>query len=379
MDGDVPRDEENGRLADAALVAWIRAAGGTVGPLRVGVSEEGVRGVYATADLAGGDVILEVPRACLLLPADLDVASEALDALLSALGDHVRLALRLLRLEAAAEAGWEPYLASLPTELQGHPLFWPPADLALLAGTAMGPLLDDRLDLLREELRRVRAYALVPATLSEAAWLRVRTLVTSRVFDLHFPDRAVVGLVPYADLFNHGAAGHTAWSIDAKTGAYVLRATVPVAAGAEVLGHYGPKGDLRLLLHYGFTLPDNPEAEGVLQLGAYGAVRVPMGCDDQAFGALLADLRRDMATSEELAEAHDRGGDTRGALSPRNERAVLQAIEDACERGLVRLVEAAGATGSGVPERYRDATRVRASERRALAWVRAAVRALQRT
>jgi hypothetical protein len=63
-------------MADAAAVpeleplfAWVRAAGGDLDAVRVGVTASG-RGVFAARDLVAGEVVLRVPSACFLTPAD---------------------------------------------------------------------------------------------------------------------------------------------------------------------------------------------------------------------------------------------------------------------------------------------------------------------
>jgi hypothetical protein len=291
-----------------------------------------VRGLYAGADIAAGDVLLEVPRRGLLLPEDAaalaDIAVEDVRVIAGGMADHVLLALLLLR--TAADPAWLPVHDVLPTVLPGHPLFWDADDLAWLDGTSLRRLVEDRRAVLLEELRGLRARGLVAASLAEDDWLRVRTLVSSRAFSLD----AGLALVPFADLMNHAPVSQVTWGLE--RGRFVLRARVPIAAGQEVCDDYGPKGNGRLLLHYGFTVPGDSHAECVVYPWVYGPFRVRLGHDEDR-EAVRAALREAPESVEETAAA-------------------------ACARLRDDVEEA-------LTENQRNAARVHADERRVWEWL----------
>lgn len=301
--------------------------GGFVGALEVRRPPGGVRGLYAGADIAAGDVLLEVPRRCQLTPEDAlgCVPVEAVRALAGGMADHVLLALLLLR--TADDPAWRPFHDGLPASLPGHPLFWSDADLAWLDGTSLRRLVEDRRSLLEEELRGLRALGVAVV----GDWQRARTLVSSRVFS---GEGAGVALVPFADLMNHAFVSQVTWGFEAER--FVLRARVPIRAGDEVCDDYGQKSNGRLLLHYGFTMPDNPEAECVVYPWVLGPFRVR--------------ARHDEGSAELFAALQAAPG----------------LLEETCVAALARLRVDGGVA---VTENERSAVRVRGDERRVLEWL----------
>lgn len=317
------------------LAAWIRSVDGFIGALEVRCPPGGVRGLYAGADIAAGDVLLDLPRRALMLPEDAaaHVPVDVVRAVASGMADHVLLALRLVG--TAADPAWRPFHDALPTALLGHPLSWSPEDLAWLDGTSLRRLVEDRRELLREELRGLRAAGVVASgatAAGDAAWAHVRTLVSSRVFDLD----GAVALVPFADLMNHAPISQVVWGLQEDR--FVLRARVDVGRGHEVCDDYGKKANGRLLLHYGFTMPDNPEAECVVYPWVYGPFRVRARADEDS-AALFAAVR-----------------EAPGLL------------EETCREALARLRTPAP-DDAALPENHRNAARVHADERRVLEWL----------
>ena len=67
-------------------------------------------------------------------------------------------------------------------------------------------------------------------------------------------------LVPMAHLLNHSPWPHIVryGRLDAATDSLRLRAFRHCAAGEQCFLSYGPLPNLKLLLFYGFALPDNP-------------------------------------------------------------------------------------------------------------------------
>lgn len=313
-----------------ALAEWIRSLGGFVGALEARCPPEGVRGLYAGADIAAGDVLLRVPRRCMLLPEDGGALLPTVRGIVGGMADHVLLALRLLR--TADDPAWRPYHDALPAALPGHPLYWSAADLAWLDGSSLRRLVEDRRALLEDELRSLGAGGIVV----DGDWQRARTLVSSRVFSGANREIPTLALVPYAELMNHSFASQVTWAFEAE--GFVLRARVAIRSGEEVCDDYGKKSNGRLLLHYGFTMPDNPEAECVVYPWIYGPFRVRAGHDEGS-----AELFAALAGAPGL-------------------------LEETCVAALERLRVDCGE--GGVTENQRNALRVHRDERRVLEWLR---------
>lgn len=81
------------------------------------------------------------------------------------------------------------------------------------------------------------------------------------VMQVEYPNGAVrQTLVPVAHLLNHSPWPHVVryGRLDAETDSLRLRAFRPCCPGEQCFLSYGPLPNLKLLLFYGFALPDNP-------------------------------------------------------------------------------------------------------------------------
>ncbi len=327
---------------DAILraIEWVEAAGGAVGPLCFEATA-GERGAFAGRPIAAGEVLLSVPRARLITGDRVAATppgrfvSEHLDL---AAHPQVLLALFLVHATRTRDPAWTPYTDTLPAAMPHHPLFFADADLARLRGTMCHDLLVARRERLEVEWDRLRRGAPGLADLEWGEWAFARTLVASRAFALS-PDR-VPTLVPLADLLNHAPAPEATWNLLDATGSVQVRADVDVAGGAEVRDTYGAKSNGRLLLHYGFVLPDNPVEDCVIDLGDAGAY-----------------LLRPSATAPEVQQMLAR----LAALPEGRER-----LARACRERLARLPESVDAPAES--ENGRNVLVVRDVERRVLRW-----------
>ncbi|MBK7826347.1 SET domain-containing protein [Nannocystis sp.] len=325
--------------AVARLIAWIVAAGGRVGSLRVGPARAG-RGVFATAPIAEGELLLALPRACLLTPecaADTAFGRTIAAEWRGPSHDQILLAALLV---ARDDPMREAYRDSLPARLPGLPLYYDPAEAEALCSTSLALRMGERHAQIVEEFAWLRAKVPGMGSLDAPRWFHARAQVGSRCFflgELHGE-----ALVPLADLLNHAPQPNTGWQLDAR-GDFVLRAVRPLAAGAELHHSYGEISNARLLLNYGFTEADNPARACSLELPGHGEVMLAAGDGGDADGAVDpsalqalrarvgsgADLRLRAACSERLARLPQLAGDSAAFADLRrvvdDERRVLAA------------------------------------------------------
>lgn len=242
-----------------SLVAWVRARGGFVGPLGV----EGRR-IHAAAALTAGQEVLRVPLAACVT--ETVARATRIGARLPPewTGPAV---LAAATIELRSSETWAPYFATVPTWVAGHPNHLP---AAAIAGTTVGEMLPDIQAIHRAEWEWLRRVLPV----SEEQWRDARTVVTSRRFDVG----GETALVPIADLFDHAMDPEVDWVVDAD--AFVMRTTRAVPAGAVLHDTYGRKSNARLMLHYGFALPDNPYDEVLVDFGAAGFVTLAHAPDN---------------------------------------------------------------------------------------------------
>ena len=115
---------------------WLAHGGAEFSRLRVTTTARGGRGVVATAAFAPGDVLLRVPEPLLLTVDKAERRPDVADALQRARSNGVstndgNLALALY-LAGEDDCFWAPYRQALGG-VDHLPLFWPAADVELLA------------------------------------------------------------------------------------------------------------------------------------------------------------------------------------------------------------------------------------------------------
>lgn len=265
-----------------ALLDWLVAEGGHVDGAWI-VDVAGGLGIVAARDLAVGETPLVVP-ADVLVRSEVVAATPLGLALVARYGAHVLLAAWMTRARRGLVPDAAPYVATLPTDLGGHPLFFGAEARDALRGTAFLAVLEARRARLLEEHAWIRARVPAFADLDATEWMEARTLVTSRSFACGEGD----ALAPVADLLNHASAPVATWTCD-PVGGFRLRIVRPVPAGAEITQSYGPKSNARLLLGYGFTLAENAHHDVEIEVGEHGFFRLS-AAEDAESARLVAAL-----------------------------------------------------------------------------------------
>jgi hypothetical protein len=379
------------------LVDWLRAGGASFPSLELRVHDGHERRAWAIRPIAAGEPVMHVPRGLIVTRDDArasDVGRE-IDAAGVSLGiQQSYLAAWLIRQRRDAASPWRPYVDVLPRAFPRHPSYLRAAELELLRGTIAA----DRLARLRESLLRdhralqqnVPSFKLTPFI--EFQWARLA--VASRVFSVKLGGEKLEGLIPLADMLNHGAEPEVSWGYDSDGDRFTMTASRATAPGEELRDSYGVKCNSRFFVHYGFCLEDNPANEAILtfpaptdRLRADLAARLLWGhCLGAArtfsVAARHADVRvRRMFAYLRLVCANDREYDhiTRvslarreiGPVGRRNERAALAMLAHSARRALagfpttVRDDDALLASG-GLSERARDCVIVRRGEKRVI-------------
>ena len=268
---------EGGPAAAAAAAAAV--APGPVESAGAGT----IRGMVAVRAIAAGEVVYRVPLARCVTEA---AARATLPELSESISREAALACFLLAERAKGEASaWAAALAAMP-ERYDCLVAWSAAEAAALPADWRGFHADLRRRHLAD-LERLRGQLPEAAHLTEAGWTWAAAAVHSRSMDLARPggEGRLVVLAPGADLFNHSldvAAGKS-HRLSADGEAVEVVATRAYAEGEEVFISYGKKPNSRLLIGYGFVLPDNPHDRVEV------AIRIPMnsGPGDAASGLLL--------------------------------------------------------------------------------------------
>jgi hypothetical protein len=265
----------------SAVDEWVVAHGGIVdrrfktvqgsmasrSPGRVPTTE---REVVAGADIAVGECVLGVPRACILTKAQaektqagqaLRAAGETLSGdgsyltllLCEALGKHANAATND---DDGSDDIYACVVANLPPlDECGHlPLFWGDDDLAELEGSSLLSFLDIRKMSIHADYGLLaHCSAEFRETTSEETFWWLYAAVTSRTFSFHTDAHYEVALmVPMADMLNDDKAPDLDWEWDEARDLFTLTTLRPVAKDEPLTISYGRSANFARLFNYGF-------------------------------------------------------------------------------------------------------------------------------
>ena len=125
-------------LETERLANFLRASGATVHrELELFGKRGSERGVFATAPIAKGELLLRLPRAAVMTACEDDDECSWMPEEARKTSPMLRVALALLREEGQGKASrWHPYLSTLPPEYDTLE-HWSQAELAALEGTSV--------------------------------------------------------------------------------------------------------------------------------------------------------------------------------------------------------------------------------------------------
>lgn len=258
------------------LYAWLAQRGGTFPSVAIDVDAAGSRLLRATADIRAGEIVVRVPQSLYLTPelaraspigrrifaADIDIPTS-----------HAFLAAYLLHEKKRPSSPLRPYLDSLPTAFPTAPLFFRRDLLAALQGSLALNKLVRRKAILFHDYNALRGA--VPAfretSLRDYFW--ARSVAVTRVFGITLRGAPAEALVPLADMMNHRRPPDVEWAHDEGEDAFVMTALRDIRKGEEIHDSYGRKSNGRFFVHYGFTMPDNPDDEAEVQVALHRTTR----------------------------------------------------------------------------------------------------------
>ncbi|GAQ82874.1 Putative N-methyltransferase domain and SET domain containing protein [Klebsormidium nitens] len=253
--------------AEQELLTWAER-NGVVSNVEPAVFPSTGRGAVATADVAVGETVLEVPETMIISPLTA-MESDMADAFsrVPDLDEDTAALLWSMRERHVSSSRWAPFFRSLPEAFHTG-LSFSTATIDELEDT---PAFEGLLA--AQQHLRSQYAALFPAltnafptvlpassfTWDEFLW--ASELWYSYGIKVQFSDgRVRTALVPLVCLLNHAVSPHvTHFSrVDPQTRTLRLPAARPCPAGAQCFLSYGPLQSTDLLTFYGFTVDDNP-------------------------------------------------------------------------------------------------------------------------
>ena len=253
---------------------WIKKSGGYIGGISIFHDHENPseRQVRAVRDLAAGELVLAIPRACLVtlemgkntqFGRDLSVIGIELDDVAS------YLALVICHeLTKTNEERYNSYISNfivkfLPVQggLGHFPIFWSDSEKVELQGSVLTELLGRRMSVLRGDFNKLVKFSPSFSSVSWNDFLWAHSAVSSRTFSFNedFCGYSVAMIVPYADMFNDKISPEMEWDWDEESDRFTVRTRTTVNTGAPLHISYGYLPNYARLLNYGYTLDQKLE------------------------------------------------------------------------------------------------------------------------
>ena len=230
----------------------------------------GVRGIKATKKINPGEVIVEVPRDMLILSSEAKKIIceryskenkkniKEIEKIIDQCYKKNTFSLGLFLLENQNNEKFKEYLNIIfSNDYSSFPISFNEKTIALLDNTSLENNiynlkkdLDHDLDLLYK-IDSVKKY-------DKQTLINIYSAVSSRNFGWDFNGKNEMLLVTYIDLVNNGKKKNSNWYFDSKKNSFCLKTIKNIKENEEIFDEYGSlKSNSRLLLNYGFTLPEN--------------------------------------------------------------------------------------------------------------------------
>lgn len=262
------------------LVSGTQLRGGSLSKIEIRNVPQSGYGVYATAPISPGDILIEIPFAeCIsidrILQSPLSVIFQDNPDLLSYPDEILCLGLMFGLKNPTCE--WIQHLKIIPKSYD-LTIFWESQDIELLRGSMLYHLTGMMLRQIQTDwdtLHRpiIRNYPELfssssPLTIADYKW--ALGTVYSRAIGLTRQGQYVRCIVPVLDLVNHHpsatpqqpngtsapSAGGETFNFNEADDTILFVSTREYAAGEECYASYGPYSNSKLLYTYGFILPE---------------------------------------------------------------------------------------------------------------------------
>jgi len=264
-----------------SLCQWLSSLGWiSTQPLSPALFPTTGRGLQAKASISAGSVLISLPRAALITAST--VRQSPLGKLIESLCGRIPTNITAQELLAlwlvserykGASSSYFPYLQSLPSQYT-VPYFCSPAEISSLPHY-LRSLVEKQIETVKNGLNKVIKFKNDVETLSELdldkfawAWFTVNTRAVfydekSNVKNSSGSSEENLALAPYLDLFNHDpqVSVRAGVGLDIRVGDggdYQIVTNNAISKHNQVFINYGPHSNTKLLLEYGFFLPNNP-------------------------------------------------------------------------------------------------------------------------
>jgi len=261
-------DEEDVRKFER-FNQWLEENGSVFPNLEYKQYADGIRGVHTTRPIPAMVQLMAIPERCLITDA-MGRGTEQGQRLMAVEGElsvpnHCQVIVYMMNGIEKGNTFFQPYYDVLPENFNSFPIFWDSKKLGWLRGSSLVDEIEERKLNMRNDYNTICKALPEFRRFTFKQFLWCRTAVGSRNFSITVGNDKVTAMVPFADMLNHFRPRETCWRFDNSQGAFTMTSLCPLAGGHQVMDSYGKKCNSKFLLHYGFTIEDNREADGRCQ------------------------------------------------------------------------------------------------------------------
>jgi len=250
------------------LHSWLKGFGfSSSPPLKPAVFPETGRGLQASRTIEEGDVVVTIPVEA-LITRELALRTSSLKDLCNMSTQTILAAWLLHESSKGSCSSYQAYLLSIPLTYT-TPYFCTPVEQALLPSYLLAPVTAQQLTIKTNYTSLVSRGLKTSLASFEWAWFTVNTraVYLSRDQSIGKHQGSYRGesgdslaLAPYLDLLNHSVdvAMKAGVDIHKDTSGYQIVTKTKIKKYKQAFINYGPHDNTRLLLEYGFFVPNNP-------------------------------------------------------------------------------------------------------------------------
>lgn len=244
------------------LLSWIKKNGGTINTISIKPSKTNERSVFSNTRIPKNRTVIKIPNK-LIIHDGMGQKSFYGRELLRGnyTGIHnLKIALVCIFMldDMSKNSFFLPYYKILPNTITNFPIFWDMRILSIIRGCS---ILD------KIEMRKKQFYndyniicKCCPKFSQEYTFndfLFVRVLVGSRNFGIKIDGINRTAMIPASDMLNHSPNPNVDWFYNTNKNCFIMKSNSNIPSHIEITDTYGNKCNNKLLLYYGFALPDN--------------------------------------------------------------------------------------------------------------------------
>jgi hypothetical protein len=223
------------------FMLWMLENGAKFSKIRIYNYGPDYRGVHPIQELKEDEVFLWVPKKLIITAEkgkETEIGKKIVKSGVSLDWEYlVFITTFLLVQEFDDKSWWKPYTDVYPKLVNSFPVFFTKEEKELLKGSPMYDQIDTEVKEMKGEYDKIVEAVPEYSKFPFEAYMRLKTLVTSRIFFVTVNDKTEHMMVPLADMFNHHyeKVGQTYWKFIEPESAFTVKAQQNINVGEAVI------------------------------------------------------------------------------------------------------------------------------------------------